>query len=85
MWWWGCTLVGTLSAGGKKLVSGTEVEPGGLEFLVKKTARLLFTEGRTHWSLETINGTSAAESPLARHLIQAGFKAHGEKLLYWKT
>ena len=85
IWWRGNTLVATLTAGGKRLELGTELDESGLAFLVKRTATLFLQEGRTHWTLESIDGAPASDSPQALSLLRAGFQTHGEKLIYWKT
>lgn len=83
LWWQGQHLLGSLSAGGKKLEPLTE--EADWTSLVKRTAGLLLTEGKTHWALETIGLEPATEHRLSSAFIEAGFRPHGEKLIYWKT
>lgn len=84
LWWRGASLVGVLTAAGKKLDLGNGPVTEVADF-VRRTASLLLPEGKNHWSLETVNGTVAADHPLAPSLIASGFRPHGEKLLYWKA
>jgi ATP-dependent Lhr-like helicase len=84
LWWKGDALAGTLTAGAKKLEWHAEVG-ASLPELVKRSARRLLAEGVTHWSLEAVGGKPAADSALAPELVAAGFRPHGERLIYWKS
>jgi hypothetical protein len=77
--------VGTLSSAGKKLELQPRVEKAVLAALVQRTALLLLTEGKTHWSLETIDGIPAVDHSRTPELLESGFRPHGEKLLFWKA
>ena len=83
LWWKDQTLKGTLSAAGKKLEL-SDLEDSDLPRFVQRSADLLLPEGKAHWSLETIDGQSAADHPRAVALRATGFQPHGDKLILWK-
>ena len=85
LWWRGGELLGTVSASGKKLELFASSDNAELEALVKRMAALLLSEGRAQWTLETIDGTPAADHPRAAAFQTAGFTRHTEKLIFWKS
>lgn len=85
LWWRGQTLVGVLTAGGKKLARGTDLPDQDLESLVRRTATILLSGGQTRWTLENIDGQPAADHPLSAAFQATGFRPHGEKLILWKN
>lgn len=88
LWWKGEVLVVVLTAGAKKLefTQGlSDPSPTDWTPWIRRTAALLLTEGKTHWTLETIDGEEAAGHPAASRFAEAGFQSHGDKLIYWKS
>ena len=85
LWWKGKTLVGILTAGAKKLSLVQEPDPVDLETLVRRTAGLLLSEGKTRWTLETLDGRPATDHRRTPEFVSSGFRVHGESLVYWKA
>jgi len=85
LWWRGEKLLGILSASGKKLDLVGPIDDNDLASLVRRAAGVLMPEGKTHWSLETIDGSGATDHLRAAALLAAGFRPHGEKLILWKS
>lgn len=87
LWWRGECLVATLSSGGKRLdlANLTASEETNWHPWVVRMKALLLTEGKTHWTIETIDGQEASGHPMAGALRAQGFQGHGEKLICWKS
>jgi len=88
LWWKGADLLAILGSGGKKLELRDGRSPGQTSdwsLLVKRTSGILLAEGKTHWTLETIDGVAAADHSLSSVLVESGFRTHGDKLILWRT
>jgi ATP-dependent Lhr-like helicase len=83
LWWCGQELVGVVSSSGKKL--DLLAADADLALLVRRTVPLLLPEGRAQWTLETVDGVPAPEHQRTPELLAAGFRGHGDKLIYWRT
>lgn len=88
LWWKGNRHLATLLGGGRRLewVSREEpLEDEEIAALVRRTAGLLWCDGRTRWELESIEASPAAEHSLSPDLGKLGFRPHGDKLILWKS
>jgi ATP-dependent Lhr-like helicase len=85
LWWKGSILAATLTAGAKKLSMRPELQAADVAAFIRRTAVLLLSEGKTHWTLETLDGEAAPDQGRAPEFLAAGFHRHGDKLVYWKA